>query len=521
MTDFLNNFFFWFLSSASIYIKFLTFFLILWNFLCVLFSFSALKTSISKAVISIASFLASLVSLFTVILIFLLIIYSEKQLWFGGFVTSFTILKIFGNSICWDVGLDQLSFWFIFLTVFVFNSVFGYLIYSTMESKNFFIALLFLTEFLLINAFLVKNIFFFYFFFEGVLFPMFLIIGLFGTREARIFAAYRLFYYTLFAAFCFLASIIYIFVIYGATDYLELSKISFKYGFIESALLWLGFFITFAAKTPLLPVHIWLPDAHGEAPTPGSVLLAGVILKLGGYGIIRFLLPTFPLMSLYFYPFVVALVLVSMFYASYSAIYQLDFKKIVAYSSVVHMSFAVLALFNFSSSSLFSGIVLMIAHGFVSSGLFFSVGFLYDRFRVRDMQCLGVVYHLMPYFTKCFALLILANMAIPLSITFIFEGSYFGSLVDKMGLFIVIFFFPFIANLIFSLWLGLRLFFGKYNDKLIMSGNSDIAHNEFLVLMSLIIPAYLFGFFPMLLLVPLHIWTDYFSMFLLFRVAGV
>jgi len=170
-------------------------------------------------------------------------------------------------------------------------------------------------------------------------------IGVFGSREERIMSAYRLFYYTLFAAFLFLGAAFYIYVVYHVSNYEDLIKLKFIYGNYEETFLWLAFFFSFAAKTPLLPLHIWLPDAHGEAPTVGSVVLAGIILKLGGYGMLRFLIPVFPLTSLYFYPFIVALVFISMFFASFTAIYQIDLKKTVAYSSVVHMSFVVLAFF--------------------------------------------------------------------------------------------------------------------------------------------------------------------------------
>ena len=273
-------------------------------------------------------------------------------------------------------GIDGISLFFVFLTTLLiplclltsWNSV-------NKNLKEFLIAFLFL-DFLLIGTFCTLDLLFFYIFFESVLIPMFLIIGIWGSRERKVLASYYFFLYTLFGSVLMLLSILYIYYQVGSTDYETL--LTFSFSRLEQKILWFSFFLAFASKVPMLPVHLWLPEAHVEAPTAGSVILAGVLLKLGTYGFIRFSIALFPKASFFFAPLVYMIAAIGIIYTSFTAIRQTDFKRIIAYTSIAHMNLVILGIFSFNIIGLEGAILQSLSHGFVASALFLVIGVVYE-----------------------------------------------------------------------------------------------------------------------------------------------
>jgi proton-translocating NADH-quinone oxidoreductase chain M len=253
--------------------------------------------------------------------------------------------------------------------------------------KEYMIILLLLDLFLLL-VFSVLDILFFYIFFEAILIPMYLMIGIWGSRERKIRAVYLFFFYTLLGSLLLLLALLYIYSKAGTFNYEYIYYV--KFSFNEQKWLWLAFFFSFASKMPLFPFHIWLPEAHVEAPTVGSVLLAGILLKLGVYGFLRFNINLFPDASFFFAPLVYLLSIFGIIYASMSALRQTDLKRIVAYSSVAHMNLITMGIFSFTIIGIEGSILQSISHGFVSGGLFLMVGILYDRYHSRLMYYIVV-----------------------------------------------------------------------------------------------------------------------------------
>jgi proton-translocating NADH-quinone oxidoreductase chain M len=289
-------------------------------------------------------------------------------------VTDNTWISILNLNL--NLGVDGISLFFVLLTTLLialciltsWNSI-------TFNLREYLICFL-IMEFFLIGVFCVLDLLLFYIFFESVLIPMFLIIGIWGSRERKIRAAYFFFLYTLFGSILMLLSILYIYIQVGTTDYEIL--LTFSFSLIEQYILWFTFFLSFATKVPMVPVHLWLPEAHVEAPTAGSVILAGVLLKLGTYGFIRFSLPLFPEASFYFSPVVYIFAAIGIVYTSFTAIRQTDFKRIIAYTSVAHMNLVMLGIFSFNIIGLEGAILQSLSHGFVASALFLIIGVVYD-----------------------------------------------------------------------------------------------------------------------------------------------
>ena len=304
----------------------------------------------------------------------------ENRQWLKGFVN-------------YKVGIDGISILFVILTTFI-TPLCVLSVINTVENKlkDFLIAILFL-ETLMIGVFCSLDLVIFYLFFEGGLIPMFLIIGIWGG-EKRVYSAFKFFLYTLLGSVLMLIAIISIYWITGTTDVIDLYTIGIdpKY----QNLLWLAFFSSFAVKTPMWPVHTWLPDAHVEAPTAGSVLLAAILLKMAGYGFIRFSLGLFPNASEFFIPLVYFLSLVAIVYTSLVALMQDDMKKLIAYSSVAHMGFVTLGIFTITQQGIDGSIFLMISHGLVSAALFLCVGVVYDRMHTRLINNYGGIVSVMP-----------------------------------------------------------------------------------------------------------------------------
>ena len=304
----------------------------------------------------------------------------ENREWLSGFIN-------------YKVGVDGISILFILLTTFI-TPICIISVISTIEHrlKDFLIAIL-IMETLMIGVFCSLDLIIFYLFFEGGLIPMFLIIGIWGG-ERRVYSAFKFFLYTLLGSVLMLIAIISIYWISGTTDVEKLYEIGI--GEQYQKLLWLAFFSSFAVKTPMWPVHTWLPDAHVEAPTAGSVLLAAILLKMAGYGFIRFSVGLFPIASEYFVPLVFALSLIAIIYTSLVALMQEDMKKLIAYSSVAHMGFVTLGIFTMTQQGIEGSIFQMISHGLVSAALFLSVGVVYDRNHTRLIKKYGGLVTVMP-----------------------------------------------------------------------------------------------------------------------------
>jgi len=315
-----------------------------------------------------------------------------------------------GLDINYHVGVDGISLWLILLsTLLTVVVILGSWHSVTSRVKEYMIAFL-VMETLMVGVFCALDVVLFYVFFEGILIPMFLIIGIWGGPN-RIYAAFKFFLYTLAGSVLFLVAIIYMYLVAGTTDLPTLMRTEFS----ETAQWWLflALFASFAVKVPMWPFHTWLPDAHVEAPTAGSVLLAGVLLKLGGYGFLRFSLPMLPDASLDFAPLIFALSVVAIVYTSLVALMQEDMKKLIAYSSVAHMGIVTIGIFTFNEQGLQGGIIQMLSHGLVSGALFMCVGVIYDRIHSREIKRYGGLAERMPAYAFVFMVFTMASVGLP------------------------------------------------------------------------------------------------------------
>jgi proton-translocating NADH-quinone oxidoreductase chain M len=356
-------------------------------------------------------------------------------------------------------------------------------------------------EVLLVLVFSVSDLLLFYIFFESVLIPMYIIIGVWGSRERKVRAAYMFFLYTLFGSVLMLLGIIYIYVQVGSTDYETL--LNYEFNGLEQKLLWLSFFASLASKIPMLPAHIWLPEAHVEAPTAGSVVLAGILLKLGSYGFLRFSLPLFPAASYFFTPLVYTLSIIGVIYASLTAIRQTDLKRIIAYTSVAHMNLVVMGLFCFNTVGLEGAIIQSISHGFVSSALFLVIGVVYDRHHTRMVKYYSGLVHTMPLFITIFLLFTMANIALPGTSSFVgeflilagvFKANTTGAFLGATGM---------VLGGGYSLWLFNRIAYGNLKLQYI-DHFSDINRREFFVFLPLILGTLYMGIYPEVFLNVMH-----------------
>lgn len=400
-----------------------------------------------------------------------------------------TLIEINAYSLALSFGIDGISLCFLLLTVIIFPICFIASWQISYLTRQFFIILLTL-EILLILTFITTDIFFFYVFFESILVPMFLMIGIWGSRTRKIKAAYYFFLYTLFGSLFMLFGLIYMYSITGSANYEII--LNYEFTLIEEYILWCCFFVTFAAKIPMFPFHLWLPEAHVEAPTIGSVILASLLLKLGGYGFIRISLSMLPNASHFFIDLVTALALISIVYASLTTIRQIDLKKIIAYSSIAHMNLLVLGIFSFNVQGIDGAIYLMVAHGVVSSALFFCVGVLYDRWHTRLLKYFSGLVQVMPFFTIFFFLFTMANMGFPGTSNFV------GELLVLVGIFqyntIALFFAAtgIVLSAVYSIWLFNRVCFGTLKIKYITS-YIDLNEVEMIVFIPLIILMFILG----------------------------
>ncbi len=405
------------------------------------------------------------------------------------FIESYEWIAGFAN---YKVGIDGISILFIILTTFI-TPLCIISVNATIKNKlkDFLIAIL-LMETLMIGVFCSLDLIIFYLFFEGGLIPMFLIIGIWGG-DRRVYSAFKFFLFTLLGSVLMLIAIIFIYLMTDTTDFNELYKmgINVKY----QNLLWLAFFSSFAVKTPMWPFHTWLPDAHVDAPTAGSVLLAAIILKMAGYGFIRFSLGLFPVASDFFTPLVYFLSLVAIVYTSLVALMQDDMKKLIAYSSVAHMGFVTLGIFTVTQQGIEGGIFQMISHGLVSAALFLCVGVVYERMHTRLINRYGGIVSVMPKYAIVFMIFTLAAIGLPGTSGFIGEFLILMAAFSKSFLVATIASLGVIFAAAYMLWLYRRIVFGDL-VKEDLKKMLDLNKTEVLILWSLAAPTIFFGFYP-------------------------
>lgn len=403
-------------------------------------------------------------------------------------------------NLSYSFGLDGISVHFFFLSsLLIFLCIL--FIWNETNFKEYAINLLVIELFLLI-IFSVLDLMLFYVFFEAILIPMYLIIGVWGSRERKIRAVYLFFFYTLCGSLLMLIGILYIYSQVGTLNLEYL--LSWNFTLTEQLFLWFAFFFSFASKIPMFPFHIWLPEAHVEAPTVGSVLLAGILLKLGVYGFLRFSLTLFADASLYFAPLIYLLSIIGVIYASLSALRQTDLKRIIAYSSIAHMNLVTLGIFSFNVIGIEGSIIQSISHGFVAGGMFLLIGILYDRYHSRFLYYYGGIVHFMPIYAAVFLIFTLANIAIPgtssftgefLLLTGIYKTNVVTAIISALGV---------ILCGGYSLWLYNRIVFGNIKINYTLKF-SDISFREFSIVFPLFLFIFLMGLYPTYFLSYIHL----------------
>ncbi len=410
------------------------------------------------------------------------------------------VFKLLTNyDIKYFVGVDGISILMILLTTFLTPICLAISLKSIEKRIKEYVISFLLIEAFVIGSFCALDLVFFYIFFEAMLIPMFLVIGIWGG-ENRIYAAYKFFLYTLFGSVLFLIAIICIFVFTGTTDVVALTKGLPTYFPLEyQKWLWLAFFVSFAVKVPMFPVHTWLPDAHVQAPTAGSVILAGILIKLGAYGFIRFSLPFFPAASQFFAPMVLTLSVIAIIYASLVALMQKDMKKMIAYSSVAHMGFVTLGIFSFTRQGIDGAIMQMISHGIVSAALFMCVGSIYDRLHTKQIADLGGIATKMPNFAMLAMIFTMASVGLPgtsgfvgefLSILGAFKANKAAAIFSAIGV---------ILGACYMLWLYKRVWFSEITNHHV-DEISDLGKVELISLGLMAVFVILLGVLPNLVL---------------------
>jgi NADH-quinone oxidoreductase subunit M len=397
-----------------------------------------------------------------------------------------------GDTFLYKLGVDGISMPFVLLTTFLMPFCIA-ASWNSIETRvrEYFIAFLVL-ETLMIGVFAALDLVLFYVFFEGGLIPMFLIIGIWGGKR-RIYASFKFFLYTLAGSLLMLLAIFALYGVAGTTDIVTLLKTAFPVGMQKY--LWLAFFASFAVKMPMWPVHTWLPDAHVEAPTAGSVILAGILLKMGGYGFLRFSLPMFPDASHYFAPLVYTLSIIAIIYTSLVALVQEDMKKLIAYSSVAHMGFVTMGIFAFNQQGVQGAVFQMVSHGLVSGALFLCVGVIYDRMHTREIAAYGGLVNRMPLYAVALMVFTMANVGLPGTSGFVgefltligaFNANSWVALFATTGV---------ILSAAYALYLYRRVIFGVL-DKPSLKSIQDLSMREVALLAPLLILTIYYGVQP-------------------------
>ncbi|MBX3580686.1 MAG: NADH-quinone oxidoreductase subunit M [Rhizobiaceae bacterium] len=414
---------------------------------------------------------------------------------FDNSVPGFQFVEKVGwldSGISYHMGVDGISMLFVILTTFLMP----FAILASWEAidkrvKAYMIAFL-LLETLMIGVFCALDIVLFYVFFEGGLIPMFIIIGVWGGKR-RVYASFKFFLYTLAGSVLMLLAIMAMIYQAGTSDIPTLLTHSFPANM--QTWLWLAFFASFAVKMPMWPVHTWLPDAHVEAPTAGSVILAGILLKMGGYGFLRFSLPMFPLASADLAPFVYALSVIAIIYTSLVALMQEDMKKLIAYSSVAHMGYVTMGIFAMNQIGIQGAIFQMLSHGLVSGALFLCVGVVYDRMHTREIAAYGGLVNNMPKYAVAFLIFTMANVGLPgtsgfvgefLTLLGVFQVNTWVALFAATGV---------ILSAAYALWLYRKVVFGALTKES-LEGLLDLSVREKIILYPLIVLVIFFGVYP-------------------------
>ena len=422
------------------------------------------------------------------ILIFLFNLTTGEQFNFNLYWIN-TIITQWGPS---SFGFDGISVTLIGLAILLKPICILITWNSTFHNRKEFYILLFLIIFPVIMFFSVYNIIIFYITFEATLIPMFIIIGLWGYRQEKLRAAYYFFFYTLIGSLLMLLAIFKLYLLTGTLNYQNLINIELP-EYIQYWL-FLGFFISFAVKLPMFPVHIWLPKAHVEAPITGSILLAGILLKLGGYGFLRFSYPLFPIASEYFSPFIITLSLIAIIYGSLTTCRQSDVKTLIAYSSISHMGLVTLAIFIHSYEGIIASIAMMVAHGLISPALFITTSILYTRHHTRAIKYYRGLTITMPIFAIITFFFFLSNMSFPLTFNFIAEFLSILCAYSFSNIIGIISCLGILLGTVYSLYYYNRIYFGNVSKYLITS--RDITRSEFNVFLPLIILTILLGIYP-------------------------
>jgi len=435
-----------------------------------------------------AKILALVTSLVTLALsVFLVSKFDAKD---TGFQFVETVTWFSGAT--YRMGIDGISILFVLLTAFLLPICILASWESVTDRVLEYLAAFLLLETLVIGVFCALDLVLFYLFFEGGLVPMFLIIGIWGGKN-RVYAAYKFFLYTLLGSVLMLAAILAMASIAKTTSIPDLMV--FKFDPKVQILLWLAFFASFAVKMPMWPVHTWLPDAHVEAPTAGSVILAGILLKMGGYGFLRFLLPMFPQASVYFTPLVFAMSVIAIIYTSLVAFRQVDIKKLIAYSSVAHMGFVTMGIFSGNAQGVQGAVFQMLSHGVIAGALFLCVGVVYDRMHTREIAFYGGLANRMPWYAAVFLLFTMGNVGLPgtsgfvgeiLTMTGTYHVSTWTALAATAGV---------ILSAVYALSLYRRVMFGELvNPKL--AAIQDLTVREVVIFAPLIASTLILGVHP-------------------------
>ena len=409
------------------------------------------------------------------------------------FISEFNQL----NFCHFNYGIDGISIFFVLLTTFVTPIAILSNYYNITNNFKVILISLLILESLQICAFVSLDLLLFYVFFESILPILFIVIVIFGHGNDRFRSAFLFFLYTLTGSLPMLLSILMINSFIGSTDFslIALYDISFNYQII----LWIGFFIALAVKTPLYPMIIWLPKAHADSALSGSIILAATVLKLATYGYLRVLINMLPDATNFFNPFVLTIAVISIVYASFSTIVQQDTKRLIAYSSIAHMGVVVLGLFSNTIQGIQGGILMGIAHGFVSPALFICVGgVIFDRLHTRTILNIRGLVTYMPVFTILFFLFTLANTGIPLTLNFLGEQLSLIGIFERNPIIAVIGASGIVLSAIYSMFLYNRISYGSYSP--LLNPLKDISRREFMLLFSLLIPTILLGLFPNILL---------------------
>jgi len=443
-------------------------------------------------------------ALYTSLVVFILSLY----LWaaFDNSTAKFQFVESYewigSTNINFYLGIDGISLFFVILTTLLIPIC----ILASWEAiktniKEYMIAFLLLESFV-IAVFCLLDLILFYVFFEAVLIPMFIIIGVYGSRERKIRAAYMFFLYTLLGSVLMLLAILWIYFHAGTTDYQILLTTEFDED--VQKFLWLAFFASFASKVPMVPVHIWLPEAHVEAPTAGSVILAGILLKLGTYGFLRFSMPLFPYATNYFTPLVYTFACIAIVYTSLTAIRQTDLKRIIAYSSVAHMNLVMVGLFTLNAQGIEGAILQQLSHGLVSGALFLCIGVIYDRHHTRLIKYYGGLAHTMPLYVIIFLFFTMANIALPGTSSFVGEFLILAGSFQSNTTVCFLAATGMVLGGCYSLWLFNRAAYGNIKVQYIHKFG-DINRREFATFLPLLILTLVMGIYPEIWLDPMHV----------------